>query len=84
MGKPFPLFEDLVELFDAVIATGGGAFRGTGNSFNEEDGEGSIEEGYEELAGSEEPAGSVEPAVSEDWDIDDPVVCLISFTLAGL
>jgi len=73
MSKPFPLFDDLVELCDAVIAMGVGEFRGTGDSFNEEDGEGSVEEeGYEE------------PAVSEDWDINDPVVHLISFTLFWL
>ena len=73
MTKPFPFFDNLAELCDAVIMTGVGAFRGTGDSSNEQDAEGSVEEeDYEEQA------------VSEDWDIDEPMVCLISFTLCWL
>src|SRR5882724_6901422 len=53
MTKPFPLYNDLVELCDAVIATGAGAFRGTGDTSTEQDAEGSDVEGeelYEERA----------------------------------
>jgi len=92
MTKSFPLFDDLVELCDVVIVMGVGVFRGTGDTSNEQDAEGSAEEeeGYEEwaisieLAGSQDPASSAEMAVSEDWDIDEPMVCLISFTLCWL
>src|SRR5882724_12943888 len=82
MTKTFPLFDNLAELCDAVIMTGVGAFRGTGDSSNEQDAKGSVEEedDYEEQAVSTEPASSedlassAETAVSEDWDTDDPMV----------
>jgi len=41
MTKPFPLYDDLVELCDTVIVTGVRAFRGTGDTSNEWDAEGS-------------------------------------------
>ena len=66
---------------------GAGAFRGTGDTLIKRDAEGSDEveeEAYEEWAVSEEPAGSEELAVSEDWDIDEPLVRLISSTLSWL
>ena len=53
MTKLFPLYDNLVELCNAVIATGAGAFRGTGDTSNEQDDEGSDLEGeelYEEWA----------------------------------
>ena len=92
MTKSFSLFDDLAELCNAVIMMGVGAFRGTGDTSNEQDAGDSVEEeeGYEEwaisieLAGSQDPASSAEMAVSEDWDIDEPMVCLISFTLCWL
>ena len=78
MTKPFPLYDDLVELCDVVIAMGAGAFRGTGDISIEQDAKGSDEEeeeGYEGLAMSEELA------ISEDWDIEEPLVHLISSVL---
>ena len=71
---------------------GHNTFRGTSDTSNEQDAESSIEEeeDYEEWAvstesaGSQELAGFVEMAVSEDWDIDELVVHLISFTLYWL
>src|SRR5882724_2579773 len=75
MTKSFPLFDDLAELCDVVIATGVGAFNGTGDTLNEQDAEGSDDDEEEDYK---------EPAVSKDWDIDEPMVHLISFTLCWL
>ena len=41
MTKPFLLYDDLTELCDAVIVIGAGEFRGTGDTSNEQDAEGS-------------------------------------------
>jgi len=73
MTKPFLLYNNLAELCDAVvIMMGAGAFRGTGDTSNEQDAEGSDVEG-EELY--------VEWAGSEDWDIEEPMVCLLGSSL---
>jgi len=74
MTRPFPLYDDLVELCDAVIAIGVGAFTGTGDTSNERDAEGSDEEEEEVY---QDRAISEGPAVSEDWDLEEPTVRLI-------
>jgi len=59
MVRPFLLYDDHAELCDAVITMGVGEFRGTGDTSNEWDAEGSDEEGkevYQDGAISEEPA----------------------------
>jgi len=53
MTKPFLLYDDLVELCNTVMVTGVGALRGTGDTSNEWDAEGSDveeEELYEKQA----------------------------------
>jgi len=64
MTKPFPLYDDLAELCDAVIATGAGAFRGTvgtDEGMSEPDAHGSDGEsgGREDFSSGQEdgPAG---------------------------
>ena len=55
MTKPFPLYDDLATLCDAVIATGAGAFRGTCDGSSVRDAEGSEdEEGRLDWPASEE------------------------------
>jgi len=79
MTKLFPLYDDLVELCDAVIAMGAGAFRGTGDTSTEQDAEGSDVEGeelYEEWAVHVKRPISQEQAGLEGWDIEEPMVCL--------
>jgi len=46
--KGFPLFDELTYLCDDVLATGVGAFRGTGMGSGDLDGEGTVEEEDEE------------------------------------
>ena len=74
MVRPFWLYNNLVELCDAVIAMGAGAFRGTSDTSHEWDAEGSDEEGEEVY---QDGAISEELAVSEDWDLEEPMVHLI-------
>ena len=52
--KSFPLFDDFAYLCDDVLATGVGAFRGTGMGSGDLDGEGSVEEEGEEEEQEEE------------------------------
>src|SRR5882724_7188528 len=90
MTKVFPLFDDMEELCDDVIATGTGAFRATGESSSEQDANGS-EEGGEEgrggLSGSE-----VEQLVclvlacvpSHCHSLSQPLKDLVSVTPANL
>jgi len=52
--KSFPLFDDFAYLCDDVLATGVGAFQGTGMGSGDLDGEGSVEEEGEEEEQEEE------------------------------
>jgi len=90
MTKAFPLFDDMAELCDDVIATGTGGFRATGEASSEQDANGS-EEGDEEgrggLSGSE-----VEQLVclvlacvpSHFHSLSQPLKDLVSVTPANL
>ena len=77
MTKAFPLYDDMAELCDAVITKGAGAFRGTGNVSTLNFGEGSEEDEedlYEVQAIHGKQPISHKRAVSEDWDIEEPMV----------
>ena len=65
MTKSSPLFDDLAELCNVVIVMGVGAFRGTGETSNEQDAEGSDEEEEEEED-------------YEEWAISESQLCLRS------
>ena len=67
--KGFPLFDELAYLCDDVLATGVGAFRGTGMGSGDLDGEGTVEEEDEE-----QEEGEDEPGLSQASCVGLPAI----------